>query len=409
MGKDKRLVIVVSTYPPEHCGVGRDAFQLVRSLNKLRDVRVLANVVNGAPLEEGGVSRVWRKHDLAYPFKIVSRIRRVRERTDAIVHVYHHFNLYGGPASAPSFLLLLMLLRMRGYSVVVQPQSVIDPREVPELARSYGRAIPPSLVRLGLRWFYRSMAILAARTAVCTASMRSILVRQYGVDPRRIWVVPVGWQEVESVSRSALEEVTTEPGAPRLVMFHGFLDPTKGLADLLEGFAREHAVDPRSRLVFAGETSPHLGPSGEAFVRSLKERVDQLGLRHAVTFTGYLDEAGLTRMLSSADVFVLPYTMVASHGGSASLSRVAGFGKPLIASRISRFADEIVDGETGLLVDPGRPDEIQAALHRVFTDTALADRLGHNLRKLAEQRTWKASAELLDGSLYPSLGRGQVT
>ena len=51
---------------------------------------------------------------------------------------------------------------------------------------------------------------------------------------------------------------------------------------------------------------------------------------------------------------------------------------PLIVSRTGGLADMISDGESGLLVPPGDADALHAALHRLLTDPALADRLRVN-------------------------------
>jgi glycosyltransferase involved in cell wall biosynthesis len=363
----------------------------------------LGNIAPGATREEGAVSRVWRKNELLYPLRIVRGIDRRSNGSDTIVHVYHHFNLYGGTISVILFPLLLLLLRLRGYRVVVQPQSVIDPRELRTLNQLHGGRISPWLVTAGLRLFYRALARLSDRLVVCTPSMKQLLVERYGIAANRIWTVPVGWRQITS-TRVGLDSKELL-GLQRwtVIMFHGFLDPTKGLGDLLDAFAQVHREYPNTHLVFAGEVSPHLERSGVGFLPSLQRRVVDLGLADAVTFTGYVDECRLSQILSTADLFVLPYTMLGSHGGSASLSRVAGFGKPLVASRISRFSDEIVDGETGLLVPPGTPKEIAAAISRILGDPILGDRLGDNLRRLAKERTWQTSAQLLDGVLYPSL------
>jgi glycosyltransferase involved in cell wall biosynthesis len=48
---------------------------------------------------------------------------------------------------------------------------------------------------------------------------------------------------------------------------------------------------------------------------------------------------------------------------------------PLIVSRTGGLADMITDGETGLLVPPGDVPALHAALERLLTDAALADRL----------------------------------
>jgi glycosyltransferase involved in cell wall biosynthesis len=346
---------------------------------------------------------VWRKNELLYPFKVLRGVERTSHESGTIVHVQHHFNLYGGAASVALFPLLILLLRLRGYRVVVQLHSVIDPRELGGLDRQIVGGLPAWFLTRGLRLFYRTMARFGDRILVWTPSMAALLVERYGLRPDRIWVVPHGWEEPAPPGGGSDLNAAREDKGQRVVMFFGFLDPTKGLEDLIEGFARLHRAHPESGLVLAGAVSPHLGESGEGFLRSLESRVAGLGLGSAVTFTGYIDEGRLDETLSTAAVFVLPYTMAASHGGSASLSRLARFGKPLIVSRISRFADEIVDGETGLLVSPRRPEEIAAAIGRILDDPALATRLGDNVRKLATERSWRSVAALLDRKLYPSM------
>ncbi|MGA9044464.1 MAG: glycosyltransferase [Thermoplasmata archaeon] len=406
MGHGKPRVIFVSTYPPEPCGIGHVTHELVQALGSLRDVSVIGNIPSNAPPVEGAVTREWRKNEILYPVKILNGVDRASDGPDTIVHVQHHFNLYGGAISVALFPVLILLLRLRGYRVVVQFHSVIDPRELGGLDRRIAGGFPPWLLNRGLGIFYRTIARLGDRILVWTPSMATLLVETYGLKTDRIWIVPHGWEELMLPANEAEPRTELGFGSQRVVMFFGFLDPTKGLGDLLEGFARVHREFADTHLVFAGAVSPHLEKAGKDFLRSLEQQVARLGLAGAVTFTGYIDEGRLEQTLSAANVFVLPYTMLASHGGSASLSRVAGFGKPLVVSRISRFADEIVNGETGLLVTPGRPEEIAAAIRRVLSDPALATRLGDNLRRLAKDRSWRSSAELLDQKLYPSLSGG---
>lgn len=408
MGHDKPRVVFVSTFPPEPCGIGHITFEISQALAEFRDVSVVGNIPTTTASEVGGVSRVWRKNDLRYPVRIVREVNRVSDGPETIVHVQHHFNLYGGAISLGLFPLLLLLLRLRGYRVVVQAHSVIDPLELSQPDRKQTRSLPPWLVRIGLRVFYRTLAGLTDRIAVCTPSMRRLLEECYALKPDRIWIVPFGWREhaparVEPGSKTAIGLT-----GRLIVMFFGFLDPTKGLGDLLESFARVHLEVPESHLVIAGGVSPTMGDAGVEFLQSLHRRLENLRISDAVTFTGYIDEldtARLNQVLSAADVFVLPYTILLSHGGSSALSLVAGFGKPIVASRISRFTDELVDEETGLLVAPGQPEEIAAAITRILKTPTLAIRLGSNLERLASERTWRASALLLDRELYPTLSR----
>ncbi len=396
-------MVIVSTYPPEHCGVGRDAFQLVQSLRALRETRVVANRTGDPPLPDPLVFRGWRKDDWRYPFRVVSAVRNAHPGRDAVVHVMHHFFLYGGPPTVPLFPLLVLLLRLNGYRTVVQFQSVIDPSRIEPVAGLALERWPPRILPRLLRGFDRILGRWSDGVVVCTRSMRDSLVDQYHLDAGRVWVVPVGWQFSRAPPVASESAKVVSPDRTRALVFHGFLDPTKGLDVLLPAFALLAPDFPQLSLTFAGEVSPQLGAGGPAFVAALRQRARELRVEDRVRFTGFLDAAELDELLRTAEILVLPYTMRFSHGGSASLSRLASTGKPLVASRISRFADELHDGQDALLVTPGSVGELSAAVRRLLSDPELEARLGAHLRELASHRTWAESASVLDRTVYPAV------
>jgi len=51
-------------------------------------------------------------------------------------------------------------------------------------------------------------------------------------------------------------------------------------------------------------------------------------------------------------------------------------GRAVVGARAGGIPDVVTHGETGLLVDPDRPDEIAEALVRILSDRPLAERLG---------------------------------
>jgi glycosyltransferase involved in cell wall biosynthesis len=392
-------VLVVSTYPPDHCGVGRDAFQMVEALRPLRPVTVLSDRTDEPPLPDASVHRVWTKDHLLYAVEIARGAAPAGSPRTRIAHLLHHFFLYGGVATVPSFPLAVLLLRLRGYRVLVQFQSVVDPRGLGADGTLPYQRIPSGIARVGLGLFYRSVARWADAVAVCTTSMRTLLMDTYHLDPDRVWLVPVGWQVPPPGPAGIDAKAALGLGARRVLLFHGFLDPTKGLEDLLTAFAHVAPAYPDTLLLLAGEVSPQLGPAGPVYQATLARRAAELGIAD-------LDAPALAQTLAAADLIVLPYTMEYSHGGSAVLSRVAGLGRPLIASRISRFSDELEDGTTALLVPPADPDALAQAIRSVLDDPARARALGERLARLARGRGWDVTARLLDQQLYPRLTAG---
>jgi glycosyltransferase involved in cell wall biosynthesis len=65
-------------------------------------------------------------------------------------------------------------------------------------------------------------------------------------------------------------------------------------------------------------------------------------------------------------------------------------GRAVVGARAGGIPDVVWEGETGLLVDPDRPDEIAEALVRILSDRALAQRLGDAARERSTAWTYTA-------------------
>ena len=72
-------------------------------------------------------------------------------------------------------------------------------------------------------------------------------------------------------------------------------------------------------------------------------------------------------------------------------------GKPVVASRVGGLLDLVVDGETGLVVEPGDIPGLRDALERLLDDRELRLRLGEAGRERAIERfAWPhVTAELI--------------
>ena len=111
---------------------------------------------------------------------------------------------------------------------------------------------------------------------------------------------------------------------------------------------------------------------GEGRLRpSLERLAAELGIADRITFTGGLREAEVRDRLAAADLFVLP-SIIASDGQMEGLPVVLmeamASGVPVVATRLSGIPELVVDGETGLLAEPGDPVALSRALARVLED-----------------------------------------
>jgi glycosyltransferase involved in cell wall biosynthesis len=149
----------------------------------------------------------------------------------------------------------------------------------------------------------------------------------------------------------------------------GRLKAPKDFATLLRALAG--LPDAAFEAVIAGE-----GPDRP----TLEAEIERLGIGDRVRLLG--DRRDVPKLLGAADVFVLSSR---SEGSPVSVLEAMVAGLPVVASRVGGVAELVEEGNTGLLVAPGNPEELTAALERVLADRELRRRLGAAGRARVEQ------------------------
>ena len=118
----------------------------------------------------------------------------------------------------------------------------------------------------------------------------------------------------------------------------------------------------------------------------LRALADQLGVADRVSFLTGVPDADLPALYNAADIY-LGVSRRAENGVEGfgiSLVEASACGRPVIGGRSGGIPDAVRDGETGLLVDSEKPDEVAAAVGRLLGDPALAARLGAGGRAAVE-------------------------
>lgn len=133
----------------------------------------------------------------------------------------------------------------------------------------------------------------------------------------------------------------------------------------------------------------------------LERLCDELRLRSQVRFLGHVENRQLPGLYCASDLFVMPSYEVKGSGDietfGISFVEANACGLPVIGGRSGGTVDAVIDGETGLLVDPYDVDAISTAIIRVLTDRALARRLGENGRRRVERElSWDRVGERLE-------------
>ena len=158
-----------------------------------------------------------------------------------------------------------------------------------------------------------------------------------------------------------------EGGGPVIIMI-GRLVREKGYLELLEALAAIVPRHPNMRVLAIGKAlaSDHDASAGE-----IQQAVNRLGLQKTVIFTGL--RADIPRLLSLGDLFCLPSWR---EGMPRSVIEAMATGLPVVATSIRGCREEVVDGQTGLLVPPRDAKALAAALDRLLGDPALREQMG---------------------------------
>jgi glycosyltransferase involved in cell wall biosynthesis len=168
--------------------------------------------------------------------------------------------------------------------------------------------------------------------------------------------------------------VPTDPGlregAGEYAVYAGRLSPEKGIRTLIKSWRRMDNLP--LKILGAGPLEPE--------IRSL---IHQLGLK-TIELLGQVSLSHVTSILKSARFLVFPSECYESFG----LAIVEAFacGVPVIASRLGAMAELVSDGRTGLLFNPGDPDDLAAKVEWAWNHPKETDEMGNKARREYEDK-----------------------
>ena len=163
--------------------------------------------------------------------------------------------------------------------------------------------------------------------------------------------------------------------------YSGRLERLKGVVPLLEAFSRLQGDAMMPFLRIAGE-----GP--EAY--KVRRLAHELGIAQRCDFLGrYAELDGRSAFFGTLDIFVLSSL---TEGTPNSVIEAMASGLPVIASAVGGIPD-MIDEDSGILVPPGDPGALAAAMSRLIADPALRRRMGA-AAKARYERLFSAEAAL---------------
>jgi polysaccharide biosynthesis protein PslF len=335
----------LSTYPPTQCGLATFNAALATHLNAGHlgngVVRLVAGDDQGGLAVDKAAPRVvhtWHTDQLGGWAAAANALNRFD-----VVIVQHEYGIYPGDAGDE----VLPVLRALKKPTIVVLHTVL--------------ANPDPLQRVVLE------RIVATADAVVTMTdtARRRLADCYAVDPRKISVIPHGANNHTVAARGRRE-------VPQVLTW-GLLGPGKGIEWALRALAE--LAEPRPLYTVAGRTHPKvLEQHGDVYREGLKKLAADLGVADVVRWLDvYLDQAGLSDLIQSADLVVLPYDST-EQVTSGVLIEAVGAGVPVVATEFPHAVELLADGP-GLLVPHQDPAAMAAAVRRLLADPEATSRL----------------------------------
>jgi phosphatidyl-myo-inositol dimannoside synthase len=373
-----RSLLISTYYPPEHGGISHYMASVARALGPAR-VSCLTNVPAGPGAHEADGVHVYRRprafatSKLTQALAVATTVGEImlRERPQAVQLATTTSEGYFG----------LWLRRWLGLPFVIY---------------AHGNEV---LQAMKTSWPAARQALVSADRVLANSRFTAGLVEKAGVAPERIVVVHPGC-DAETFRPADPDEnlrqrlLGDRPRGPILLSVGGLV-PRKGHDMVVRALPIILKQHPTLVYLVVGE-GRHRAPL-EALIRDV-------GVGDHVILTGEVSDVPLEQVYALCDVFIMAsreqLDLCDLEGFGMVFLEANACGKAVIGGRSGGITDAVLDGETGLLVDPHAPEAIAAAVDRLLSDPALAARMGAQGRaRILRDLTWERVADQVEATL----------
>jgi polysaccharide biosynthesis protein PslF len=354
---------LLSTYPPNQCGLATFAAAIERALIARGDRVSVVEVSDGQGRTRTGA----RRTPVLHPGSAASaRIVALALSLNDVAVVQHEYGIYGGPDGAD----VLDVLRALTVPAVVVLHTV--PAEPTPTQRQVLEAV----------------CALADRVVVMTQAAAHRLLSTFAVDPTTVAVIPHG------ASTELSEAPVRSFSGPRTeLLTWGLIGPGKGIEHMIHALSLLEDVRPKIRYTIAGATHPKvLARDGDRYRQGLMRSAWSSGVAANVCFDDtYRDVPELTHLLASAAIVVLPYDSPDQATSGVLVDAIAA-GKPVIATAFPHAVELLSDG-AGIVVPHGDAVALAVAVRAAIEHPESLRRMAARARELAPSLGWAAVAD----------------
>lgn len=235
----------------------------------------------------------------------------------------------------------------------------------------------------------RALCSLSKQVVVMTEWGRKTLIDLYGVDEKKIVVIPHGVPDVPSSHSTeiAKSKLGLDPKVPIISTF-GLLHRNKNIELGLKALKKVTETVPDVKYWIIGQTHPTVQMhEGESYRNELVEMVNKFGLTRNVEFIDrFLNNPELIDMLSASDIYLTPYAREDQYV-SGTLSWAVGLGKAVVSTPYI-YAKELLSDGRGFVVPFNDMESMSSVLSTVLENNLVRQQIGQRAYAFGRNVTW---------------------
>ncbi len=369
--KDLSWVAYVGTYPPRECGIAEFTQDLTVNMDKRFNPSLRSKVIaindNGSSTynyDKNKVKAYIDESDVEAYIDIAKYINNSKKIQ--LVSIQHEFGIFGGNYGE----YIIPFLETLTKPVVTTFHSVLP---MPDERR---KKVVQAIIKRS------SAAVVMTKAAV------DILANDYGINARKIRVIPHGVPNV-AFRNSMLAKKSLGLQDKTVISTFGLLSSGKGIEYVINALPKIIEKHPDILYLVIGETHPQVRKhEGERYRNKLRKLVEKLGLKDNVKFYNkYIPTMEIMKYLSATDVYVFA-GQDPNQITSGTLAYAVGAGKAIVSTPCVYSRDTLADGR-GIFVNFDDSESISQAVNGLLDNDSMRKELESKTYEYSRMMTWQ--------------------
>jgi len=380
----KTKILFISTFPPKKCGIASFTQDLVNAISKEMTEEVTIEICALDKKSNSGLYKEPVKLVLD-SFKLDDCLEMAKKINNSssikLVCIEHEFGLYGGERGE----YLLGFLSMLEKPFIVRFHTVLPTPDVKMLK------------------IVQAIGLLADKVIVMTKHSARLLKEDYGLTADKILIIPHGTHDHCTTDANDLKLKYNLNNKQVLTTF-GLLSPNKGIEKGIIAMKEISASFPDAVYIVLGQTHPNLlEQEGEKYRNYLQELIANNDLGKNVRLINeYVPTEKLMEYLALTDIYLFT-SKDPNQAVSGTFLYAMSAGCPIISNAFV-LAKEMLDETTGVILTPGKDNELAENAIRILQNPQLKKEMGNNAFLKTRNTTWQKVGQKHANLFYNILG-----